>query len=64
MTTKTDKIRKLIAAGHRTKEIVALAKCKPQNVYQVRYWDKKKKSVIFTKPMTLLDKIKKFFRSK
>lgn len=64
MTTKTDKIRKLIAAGHSTKEIVALAKCKPQNVYQVRYWDKKKSYKLKTKTSTLMQRIKQFFRRK
>lgn len=61
MTVMTKKIRKMLAEGASTKDIVAKLKCKPQQVYQVRYTDKRKAE---PKPISFWASIKQFFRSK
>lgn len=57
---KTARIRQLLAEGKTTAEILALTKCKPQQIYSVRYYDRRKS--IPTQP-TLWQQIKNFFRS-
>ena len=64
MTAMTQKIRKLLSEGHDTKYIVSKLKCKPQQVYQTRYTDKRKQQKIFAAPLSLWQRIVRFFRRK